>query len=86
MVYAPIAPGLKQVALTYSVPAQNFPMSIPVEKETQIFEVLIEEEKGSVTAPKIKESSSGLLILPLESSQLGLSIESIVTIGDSRVG
>lgn len=55
MVYAPIAPGLKQVALTYSVPAQNFPMSIPVEKETQIFEVLIEEEKGTVTAPKIKE-------------------------------
>lgn len=55
LVYAPIAPGLKQVALTYSVPAQNFPMSIPVEKETQIFEVLIEEEKGTVTAPKIKE-------------------------------
>ncbi|MEP6508570.1 MAG: hypothetical protein ABJC63_10125 [Gemmatimonadales bacterium] len=57
LVYAPIAPGLKQVALTYSVPAQNFPMSIPVEKETQIFEVLIEDEKGTVTAPKIKEVS-----------------------------
>ncbi len=55
MVYAPIAPGLKQVALTYSVPAQNFPMSILVERETQIFEVLIEEEKGTVTSPKIKE-------------------------------
>jgi len=54
-VYAPIAPGLKQVALSFSVPAQNFPMSVPVEKETQIFEVLIEEEKGTVTAPKIKE-------------------------------
>ncbi len=54
-VFAPIAPGLKQVAITYSVPAQNFPMSIPVEKETQIFEVLIEDEKGKVTAPKLKE-------------------------------
>ena len=55
LIYAPIAPGLKQVALTYLVPARNFPMSIPVEKETQIFEVLIEEEKGTVTAPKVKE-------------------------------
>lgn len=55
LVYAPIAPGLKQIAITYSVPASNFPMSIPVVKETQIFEVLIEEEKGTVTAPKIKE-------------------------------
>ena len=55
MVFAPIAPGLKQVALSYSLPAENFPMSIPVEKETQIFEVLLEEEKGSVTAPKVKE-------------------------------
>lgn len=55
LVYAPIAPGLKQVAITYSVPAENFPMSIPVAKETQIFEVLIEEEKGTVTPAKIKE-------------------------------
>jgi hypothetical protein len=55
LVYAPIAPGLKQIAVTYSVPAEKFPMSIPVAKETQIFEVLIEEEKGSVTAPRIKE-------------------------------
>ncbi len=54
-VYAPIAPGLKQVAMTYSVPASSFPLSVPVVKETQIFEVLIEDEKGSVTAPKLKE-------------------------------
>jgi hypothetical protein len=55
MVYAPIAPGLKQIAVNYSVPAENFPMSIPVAKETQVFEVLIEEEKGTVTPAKIKE-------------------------------
>jgi hypothetical protein len=55
LVYAPIAPGLKQIAISYSMPADHFPMSIPVAKETQIFEVLIEEEKGSVTAPKVKE-------------------------------
>ncbi len=54
-VFAPIAPGLKQIAITYTVPASSFPLSIPVAKETQIFEVLIEDEKGTVTAPKIKE-------------------------------
>lgn len=54
-IFAPIAPGLKQIAVTYSLPAESFPMNVPVVKETQIFEVLIEEEKGTVTAPKIKE-------------------------------
>lgn len=54
-VFAPLAPGLKQIAITYSMPARNFPMSVPVVKETQIVEVLIEEEKGSVTAPNVKE-------------------------------
>lgn len=55
LIFAPIAPGLKQVAITYELPAQNFPLRIPVVNNTQIFEVLIEEEKGSVTAPKIRE-------------------------------
>ncbi len=54
-VFAPIAPGLKQIAISYSVPAASFPLHVPVVKETQIFEVLIEEEKGTVTAPRIKE-------------------------------
>jgi hypothetical protein len=54
-VFAPIAPGLKQIAITYTLPASSFPLSIPVVNDTQIFEVLIEDEKGSVTAPKLKE-------------------------------
>jgi hypothetical protein len=54
-VFAPIAPGLKQIAVTYSLPADDFPMHVPVVNDTQIFEVLIEEQKGTVTAPKIKE-------------------------------
>jgi hypothetical protein len=54
-VFAPIAPGLKQIAITYTLPASSFPLSIPVINDTQIFEVLIEDEKGTVTAPKLKE-------------------------------
>lgn len=54
-VFAPIAPGIKQVAFTYSIPASAFPLSVPIVRDTEIFEVLIEEEKGSVTAPNLKE-------------------------------
>jgi hypothetical protein len=54
-VLAPIAPGLKQLALSYSVPASAFPLSIPIVRDTQIFEVLIEEQKGSVTGANLEE-------------------------------
>ena len=54
-VYAPIAPGLKQLAFTYSLPAAAFPLSIPIVRDTQILEVLIEEEKGAVTGAKLEE-------------------------------
>jgi len=56
-VFAPIAPGLKQLAFTYSIPAKAFPLSIPIVRETQIFEVLIEDEKGSVTGAKLEEKA-----------------------------
>jgi hypothetical protein len=55
LVLAPIAPGLKQLALTYSMPASRFPMSVLVNHDTQIFEALIEEKTGKVTGPKLKE-------------------------------
>jgi hypothetical protein len=54
-VYAPIAPGLKQLAYTYSLPASAFPLSLPIVRDTQILEVLIEEEKGKVTGAKLVE-------------------------------
>jgi hypothetical protein len=56
-VFAPIAPGLKQLAFTYDLPASRFPLSIPVTEPTQIFEVLIEEEKGSVKGARLKETN-----------------------------
>lgn len=56
-VFAPIAPGLKQLAFTYSIPASAFPLSVPIVGETQILEVLIEDEKGSVTGAKLAEKA-----------------------------
>jgi len=60
-VFAPIAPGLAQLAFTYNLPASAFPLSIPVQQPTQIFEVLVEDEKGSVTGAKLKERDPVLL-------------------------
>lgn len=54
-VMAPIAPGLRQLAFSYSIPASAFPLRIPVTRETQIFEVLVEEEKGTVSGAKLRE-------------------------------
>jgi hypothetical protein len=54
-VYAPIAPGIKQLSFSYSLPAKSFPLALPLERETGIYEILIEEKGGSVTGPHLRE-------------------------------
>lgn len=56
-VYAPLAPGIKQLAFTYALPARAFPLSMPIVRDTQILEVLIEEEKGTVSGAKLAEQA-----------------------------
>ena len=60
-VFAPIAPGLAQLSFTYNLPASAFPLRIPVESPTEIFEVLVEEEKGSVVGAKLEEKDPVVL-------------------------
>ena len=54
-VFAPIAPGVKQLSFTYTLPARAFPLKLPLEKETGVYEILVEEKAGNVTGPHIKE-------------------------------
>jgi len=54
-VFAPIAPGIKQLSFSYTLPANAFPLKLPLEKETGVYEILIEEKAGSVTGPHLKE-------------------------------
>jgi hypothetical protein len=54
-VFAPIAPGVKQLSFTYSLPANAFPLKLPLEKKTGVYEILVEEKAGNVTGPNIKE-------------------------------
>ena len=54
-VFAPIAPGIKQLSFSYSLPAKAFPLKLPLEKATGIYEIMIEEKAGSVTGPHLRE-------------------------------
>ena len=57
-VFAPIAPGIKQLSFSYSLPARAFPLKLPLEKATGIYEILIEEKAGTVTGPHLREVDS----------------------------
>lgn len=50
-VYAPLAPGIKQLSYAYRVTAGAFPLSRPVEGSGGLLEVLLEEPNGLATAP-----------------------------------
>ena len=54
-IFAPLAPGVKQVSFSYSVPASAFPLRLPAAGRTDVYEILIEDESGSVTGPQIRE-------------------------------
>jgi hypothetical protein len=53
--FAPLAPGLKQLAFEYSLPAKSFPLSVPTLEPTSVFEVMLEEKAGTATGSRLKE-------------------------------
>ena len=54
-VYAPFAPGLKQLSFGYTLSAGAFPMRLPMESPTSVLEVLLEESGARVEAPGLRE-------------------------------
>ena len=51
-VFAPLAPGVKQLSFSYKVPSSSFPLTFAAEHGSVVFEVLLEDPRGTVTAPK----------------------------------
>ncbi|WP_353266319.1 hypothetical protein [Gemmatimonas sp.] len=47
-VFAPIAPGVKQVAFSYKLPNSSFPLRVRSDLGVVVFEVLVEEAQGTV--------------------------------------
>lgn len=55
LVYASIAPGVRQVAFSYSVPAADFPLAVPVADSVSVFEVLLEDPGATAAGPRFAE-------------------------------
>ena len=58
LVFASIAPGIRQVAFSYSVPAEDFPLAVPVADSVSVFEVLVEDRGASATGGTLAEQPS----------------------------
>ena len=54
--FAPVSPGIRQVAFTYDLPQSAFPLAIPIDKPAGVVEVLVQEPSTRVQAPGIRET------------------------------
>ena len=53
-VFAPLAPGVKQVRFSYRLPPSAFPLTLPPDRDPAVFEVVIEEKGASVSGGGLK--------------------------------
>jgi hypothetical protein len=55
LVYAPFAPGLKQLSFSYSLPGKRFPLSVTLPHPAAVLEVLVEEPTADATGAQLSE-------------------------------
>ncbi|MEP7066337.1 MAG: hypothetical protein ABI889_09915 [Gemmatimonadota bacterium] len=53
-VTAPMAPGLKQLSISYTVPQSAFPLHVPLEQSATVLELLLEEPKAQARGASLK--------------------------------
>lgn len=58
VVFAPLAPGVKQLSFHYRLPVNKAPIAFPVMAPTAVLEVLVEDTQGSATGAKLKKMAS----------------------------
>ncbi len=54
-VYAPFAPGLKQISFSYTLSPDDFPLRVPLEDSIDVLEVLVEDAAATVVGPALAE-------------------------------
>jgi hypothetical protein len=59
--YAPISPGVRQVALTYLLDDDEFPLTIPMQRAAALVEVLLEEPRATVEGAKLTEVAAATI-------------------------
>jgi hypothetical protein len=57
-IVAPLPPGVKQLAYSYTLPASVFPFSVPFTAAIDLLEVLLEDQQGSVSGARLEEVES----------------------------
>jgi hypothetical protein len=57
-VFAPIAPGIKQVSFHYRIPLNKAPIVIPSVAPTAVLEVLVEDLQGEASGASLKKMAS----------------------------
>jgi hypothetical protein len=62
LVFASISPGQRQLAFSYSLPASDFPLTVPVRDSVEVFEVLLEDPGATASGGGITERPA----VPLE--------------------
>ena len=55
LAYASFSPGIRQIAFSYSVPASDFPLEIPVGDPVGVFEVLVEDPGATASGGGLAE-------------------------------
>jgi len=53
VLHMPFAPGLKQIAFSYSLAPERFPLTVASERNTSVFEVLVEDPHATVQGPRM---------------------------------
>ena len=56
LLFAPFTPGIRQVAFSYRIPVDSFPLRMPIERATLALEVMLEEPAASALAPGLAET------------------------------
>ena len=55
-VFAPFAPGLKQLSFSYRIPKESFPLSFSLERASDVLEVLVEEPSATVSGAALQNT------------------------------
>ena len=53
--FAPLSPGIRQLAFTYDLPTSAFPLDLPIDRATGVLEVLVQEPQAHVTGVRLRE-------------------------------
>lgn len=55
LLFAPMPPGIRQLSYHYALGSGDFPLALPVQRATQVLEVLVEERDAQVSGAKLRE-------------------------------